>query len=328
MLGKAGPSRYPRGVKLAFFGTPAFAVPSLEGLVAAGHEIKLVVTNPDRPQGRSKAPIAPPVKEAALARGLALHQPAAVKGDRRLETLGKELAIELGVVVAYGQFLPKAVRESPRLGFMINLHASLLPRWRGAAPIASALRAGDSVTGVSIQRIEKELDAGPVLASREEPITATDTRATLEERLARIGADLLVDSVAKIARGWATFTPQDSARATHVGKIETPDAKIDILQPGIVLERLVRAMNPDPIAWLDLPSGRLQVLKASFVPFSLGDSTDDAPGTIAGVEGEALLVRTGEGSLALEVVKPAGKREMSGAAYARGKRLGPGSTIA
>jgi methionyl-tRNA formyltransferase len=311
-------------VKLAFLGTPAFAVPSLRALHAAGHAIALVVTNPDRPQGRSKEPVPPPVKEAALELGLALHQPAVAKGDARLEHLRDE-GIELGVVVAYGQYLPKPVRESPSRGFMINVHASLLPRWRGAAPIPAAIRAGDAVSGVSVQRVEKALDGGPVLASREHVLVSGETRGSLEEKLSRLGAELVVSCVAAIERGEAVFTPQDEARATHVGKIETQDARLDLARPAVELERLVRAMDPEPAAWLELPSGRLQVVKARLAgPIRAGR----APGEIEAVTTDALVVATGEGALALEAVKPAGKRAMSGGAYANGKRLEAGSKLA
>lgn len=309
-------------MKLAFFGTPRFAVPSLRALVTAGHEVALVVTNPDRPQGRSKEPVAPPVKETAKELGIEVYQPATVKGDARLERLREE-GIELGVVVAFGQFLPKLVRESPSRGFMINLHASLLPRWRGAAPIPAAIRAGDRVSGVSVQRIEKELDGGPVLASREHVLAADETRGSLEEKLSVQGAELLTECVAKIARGEAVFTAQDAAQATHVGKIEPEDAKLDLARPAVELERLVRAMNPEPVAWIDLPSGKLQVLKAR-----LGGPAKRAPGEVEAVTKDALVLATGDGALALEVVKPAGKREMPATAFANGKRLQPGVKLA
>jgi methionyl-tRNA formyltransferase len=308
-------------LKLAFLGTPRFAVPSLRALIGAGHTVAVVVTNPDRPQGRSRERVPPPVKETALELGIPVHQPETVKGDARLEHLGDE-GIELGVVVAFGQFLPKAVRESPGRGFMINLHASLLPRWRGAAPIPAAIRAGDPVTGVSVQRIEKELDGGPVLASREHVMVGTETRGSLEETLSAVGAALLVEAVGRIERGEAVFTPQDAPSATHVGKIETPDAKLDLARPAVELERLVRAMHPEPVAWIELPSGKLQVLRASLA------GPANQPGRVERVAGDALVIGTAEGALALELVKPAGKREMTGAAFANGRRLRAGETIA
>jgi methionyl-tRNA formyltransferase len=310
-------------VKLAFFGTPLFAVPSLDALAAAGHEIALVVTNPDRPQGRSRTPVAPPVKERALALGLPVHQPAAVKGDARLESLARE-GIELGVVVAFGQFLPKPVRESPSLGYMINLHASLLPRWRGAAPIPAAIRAGDAVTGVSVQKVEKALDGGAVLASREHPLRGDETRRSLEDELSREGALLLATCVARIASGEAVFSLQDESGATHVGKIETADARLDLARPAAELERLVRAMDPDPIAWIELaPGQKLQVLRAR--PVAL--KTPRPAGEVDALSADDLVVATGDGGLALARVRPAGKQEMSGAAWARGKRLSPGSPL-
>ncbi|HZU98998.1 MAG TPA: methionyl-tRNA formyltransferase [Planctomycetota bacterium] len=309
-------------MKVAFFGTPQFAVPSLRALPGAGHQVALVVTNPDRPQGRSRALVAPPVKEVALELGFPVHQPETVKGDSRLEHLRDE-GVELGVVVAYGQFLPKLVRESPSRGFMVNVHASLLPRWRGAAPIPAAIRAGDKVSGVSVQRIEKELDGGPVLGSRQVALTGTETRGSLEESLSVLGAELLVECLRRIETGEAVFTPQDAAQATHVGKIEVEDARLDLAQSAASLERLVRAVHPEPIAWLDLPSGRLQVLRSH-----VEGPARHAAGEVEALAKDALLVATGEGALALDLVKPAGKREMTGAAWANGKRLKPGMKLA
>src|SRR5579871_4644585 len=296
-------------------GTPAFAVPSLKALHAAKHEVAFVVTNPDRPQGRSREPVAPPVKEAARELGLEVYQPEKVKGDARLEVL-KSAGVDLAVVVAFGQILPKAIRESPGLGYMINLHASLLPRHRGAAPVAGALLAGDTKSGDSVQKIEKELDAGPLLASRELAIDPQDTRGSLETKLATLGAGLLVECVAKIERGEAVFVPQDASKATHQGKIETPQAAIDWKKTPEEIERLVRAMVPDPIAWFDSRWGKLQVLKAKIalrppraVQFLL-------PGQAADTVGEDLIVATGDdGFLALSTVRLAGKSEMSGAAF-------------
>jgi methionyl-tRNA formyltransferase len=204
---------------------------------------------------------------------------------------------------------------------MINLHASLLPRWRGAAPVAYAIRAGDRASGVSIQRVEKALDGGPVVASREEPIRADDTRATLEARLARIGAELLVETLPRIEAG-ARFEPQDESRATWARELAKDDGRIDWTKPAAELERLVRAMDPWPRAFCEHEGKRLIVVAAG-----LADVTG-TPGQVLALAGDTVIVGTGDGALALVKVKPEGKPDMAAAAWARGRRIAPGARLA
>jgi methionyl-tRNA formyltransferase len=201
-------------MRLAFFGSDAFAVPSLEAALAAGHEVALVVTNPDRPKGRSGQPQPTPVKEAALRLGLRVEQPEGPPGAALVEAL-RAAGVELGVVVAFGSFLGRRVREAPSLGYSLNVHASLLPRWRGAAPDFWAILAGDRETGVTIQKVGAVLDGGEVLLRAATPIGADEPRGALRARLGVLGAELLVRALALVAAGEASFEAQDEAGVTH-----------------------------------------------------------------------------------------------------------------
>jgi len=311
-------------MKLAFFGSDAFAVPSLEALAAAGHEVALVITNPDRRRGRSKTLLPTPVKEVGERLGAAILQPEG--RPKRVDAAQlREAGCELGVVVAYGQFLGRRVREAPSRGYSINLHGSLLPRWRGAAPVAAALLAGDAVTGVSVQKVAQVMDAGDVLLSREEPVRPDDTRGGLRERLSRLGAEALVEAVGRIAAGEARFVPQDEAAATYASLLSKEDGRLDPALPAAELERRVRALSPWPTAYLTLDGGeRLQVLRADVV------AGEGEPGTVLAVDGKAgegLTVAVGEGALRLLEVKPTGKRAMPAKAYANGRRLAAGQRL-
>jgi methionyl-tRNA formyltransferase len=309
-------------VRLVFFGSDAFALPSLVALAQAGHELALVVTNPDRRQGRSKTLVPTPIKEEAMRLGAPLAQPEKRPGRALAETI-RDSGAELGVVVAYGQFLTKRVREAPSLGYSINLHGSLLPRWRGAAPVAYALRAGDSSTGVSVQRVEKHMDAGPLFDSREEAILADDTRASLRDRLCVLGAQLLVDVVARIAEGGVTPAAQDESQVTLAHKLSKEDGHLDLAGSAAELDRQIRAFTPWPGATLHLPAGRVQVLCARVAEGS------GVSGEILAVDkaSGSLRVATGEGALDLLELKPVGKRAMSGLAFANGRRLTPGASL-
>ncbi len=310
-------------MRIAFLGSDAFAVPSLEAAVAAGHEVTLVVTNPDRPKGRSGAPQPTPVKEAALRLGLPVYQPEGKLGADAAARIG-ESGAELGVVVAFGQFLGRRVREAPSRGYSINVHASLLPRWRGAAPDFAAILAGDAETGVSIQKVDAALDAGDVLLSAATPIGDDEPRGALRARLGGLGAELLVRALAAIEAGTATFTPQDPAAVTHQGIVKKEDGRLDLTRPAAELARRVRACDPWPTGTLDLADGPLQVLRAR------GVAGEGAPATVldVGAGDGSVTLATGEGALALVEVKPAGKRAMAGAAWARGRRLKAGDRLA
>ena len=309
-------------MRFAFFGSDVFALPTLVALCEAGHEPALVLTNPDRRRGRSKTLYPTPIKEEALRRGAAVLQPEGRPGRAEAEAIAAAGA-ELGVVVAYGQFLTKRVREAPSRGYSINLHGSLLPRWRGAAPVAYAIRAGDARTGVSVQRVEQRMDAGPVFASREEPIGPEDTRGGLRDRLSELGAGLVVEVVAAIARGEADPQPQDEGAVTLAGKLSKEESVLDLSASARDLDLAVRAFSPWPGTKLALESGALDLVRVR--PLARDHSA--APGTLLELGAEGIVVATGSGALELLEVKPAGKRAMSARAYVNGRRLELGQSL-
>jgi methionyl-tRNA formyltransferase len=302
-----------------FFGTPALAVPTLERLLAGPHRVVGVVSQPDRPRGRGRKLSPAPVAACALAAGVPLRRPERV-GDAEEVAALRALAPDLGVVVAFGQFLPKPVRELPRLGYLINAHASLLPRQRGAAPIAHALLAGDAETGVSVMRVEREMDAGAVCLVKRTPIAPEDDAGTLAERLAALAADAIAEAVDAIARGEARFTPQDAARATFAPKLGPEDARLDPARPAAELARRVRALAPRPGAVLALGGERLRVHAAHAEP----GPTERAPGAVSRAGG-ALRVATGDGWLVLDRLQRPGGRVLAAEALLRGFPLPDGA---
>lgn len=311
-------------MRFAFFGSDVFALPTLVALAEAGHEPVCVLTNPDRRRGRSKTLHPTPIKEEALRRGVPVLQPAGRPGRAEAEAIAAAGA-ELGVVVAYGQFLTKRVREAGSLGYSINLHGSLLPRWRGAAPVAYAIRAGDAVTGVSVQKVEKRMDAGDVFASRELPIGASETRGELRDRLSELGAQLVVEVVNSIASGEARPQPQDEEQVTLATKLSKEDSLLSLDASAAELDRTIRAFTPWPGGRLELEGGALGLLRVRPLPDE--DTSGQAPGTILEIGKEGITVATGQGALELLEVKPAGKRGMPGRAYANGRRLSAGDRL-
>jgi methionyl-tRNA formyltransferase len=231
-------------MNLIFAGTPAFAVPALEALLRAGHRIRAVYTQPDRPAGRGRKLAASPVKQCAQTHGIEVRQPEKISGE---EKILRADAPEAMIVIAYGLLLPPPILALSRHG-CINVHASLLPRWRGAAPIPRAIEAGDTETGVSIMQMEAGLDTGPVLAEARTPIHATDTAQTLHDRLAQLGAETLVATLERLVRGAVTPQPQDNAGACYAKKLSKEESRLDWTQPAIVLHRRIRALNPWPVA--------------------------------------------------------------------------------
>ena len=308
-------------LRVVYAGTPEFAVPALAALVAAGHQVVVACTQPDRPAGRGRAPLASAVKEAALARGIAVRQSATLHGA---EVELAALAPDVIVVAAYGLLLSPAVLTLPRLG-CINIHASLLPRWRGAAPVQRALLAGDAETGVCIMRMEAGLDTGPVYACERVPIGARDTAATLGARLAAIGARLLLATLATLESGAAVATPQAAAGVCYARKLEKREASIDWSAPAAQLDRQVRAFVPWPVAETRWHGAQLRVHEAE--PLPANPATPAAPGTILAATAAGLDVATGAGVLRLTRVQPAGRkvvsaREFANAAAARGPLVG------
>jgi methionyl-tRNA formyltransferase len=306
-------------LRIAFFGTPEFAAPSFARLAGGPHRVVVAVTQPDRPRGRGRKLAAGPVAALARERGVPLLQPERCGDAAAVAELARH-APDLGVVVAFGQFLPKRVRELPRLGYLINGHASLLPRHRGAAPIQHALLAGDAETGVSVMRVEREMDAGAVMLVKRTPIAPDDDAGALFERLAALTADALAEALDLVASGRATWTEQDAARATFAPKIEAADAELDFAQPAAALARRVRAMAPRPAARAHLGGEVLRVLAAHAEP----GAVNAAPGTIQR-SGDALRVATPDGWLALRRVQRAGGKPLATADWLRGFALPDGA---
>jgi methionyl-tRNA formyltransferase len=289
-------------------------------LLAGPHRVVAVVTQPDRPRGRGQKVSPSPVADLAFRSGIPVLRPEQVREPAIAETV-REFGADLGIVVAFGQFLPKRVRELPRLGYLINAHASLLPRHRGAAPIAHAILAGDLETGVSVMRIEREMDAGPSAVKRLTPIGADETTGELTERLAALAADAIAEAVDLVAEGRIVWTPQDDARATLAPKLGPADALLDWREAAALLARRVRAMAPRPGAFTTLQNERLRILAAT----ALAVRCDDAPGTLR-LGGDApLRIATGEGWLAPRVLQRAGGKPLDVDVFLRGHPLVDGA---
>ena len=300
--------------RIAFFGTPAFAVPTLRACQEVG-TVVAVVTQPDRPRGRGQHVTAAPVKEDATRSGLPILQPPKLKGTDFAERL-RELHLDVAVVAAYGRILPVDVLEAPRLG-CVNVHASLLPRWRGAAPIQWAIASGDDETGVCLMQMEAGLDTGPVLALRRTPILPGDTSETLQHRLSELGGTLVRDELPRFLAGALVPRPQPAAGVTLARMVEKEDGRLDWSRPAVELERRMRAFTPWPGAWTRLGSTLLKVWRAEVVPGSA------APGTVLAA-GRTLDVATGAAALRLVEVQPEGKRRMTAADFLTGHRLREG----
>lgn len=294
-------------------GTPNFAVPTLKALDDA-HRIVGVVTQPDRPAGRGRDLRQSAVKRVAVQRSLPVYQPRSLSGPEAVARLA-EWRPELIVVAAFGQILAEDVLDLPPLG-CINVHASLLPRWRGAAPVAAAILAGDEVTGVTIMKMDAGLDTGPILSQREEPIRSDDTRATLTERLAFVGAELLAETVPAYVGGELVPQPQDGEEATFAGQLAKDEGELDWSQPAIVLERKIRAFSPWPGTYTVWRGKRLKIVAASPLPDWGGE---ERPGTVIAVD-DGAAVTTGEGALRLEEVQPAGRRAMGIGPFLQGRQ--------
>lgn len=294
--------------RLAFFGTPAAAVPSLSALLAVA-SVELVVTRPDKPRGRSGTPQPPPVKAAAEGWRLPVVQPA-----RAVEVAELLTGLDLAVVVAYGQILPADMLGIPARGF-VNVHFSQLPRWRGAAPVARAILAGDPTTGVDVMALDAGMDTGPIIASRVVDIDPTDTTGTLTVRLAGLGAEVLVDTLPSILDGTATLSPQPADGVTIASKLTSAEARIDPgIMPAQTCLRVIRAFNPRPGAWGTLDGERLKVWEARV-------RTDrSVPPGETHLEDELPLVGTPDGVLELVEVQAAGKSRMPAAVWGRGHR--------
>ncbi|MFP4056320.1 MAG: methionyl-tRNA formyltransferase [Candidatus Brocadiia bacterium] len=312
-------------MRIVFFGTPDFAVPSLDALADAGHDLACVVSQPDRPSGRRRRLTAPPVKERALALGLPLRQTADVNDARFVDALAA-LAPEVMVVAAFGQkFGPRLLRLAPH--GCLNVHASLLPRHRGAAPVAHAILADDRQTGVTILRMAEGMDTGDVLAQAATPIGPRETAGELGRRLARLGARLLVATLDRLAAGRVSPTPQDHGAATLAPSLRKKDGEIDWSRPADALDRFVRAMSPWPGAftfWHRPDAAPLRIVVHEAEPL---EGAANQPGRVAEAQDETLAVETGEGLLAIRRLQPAGKRPMAAADFLRGHPMQPGQRL-
>jgi methionyl-tRNA formyltransferase len=310
-----------RMLRLVFFGTPEFAVPSLERLLASRHQVVGVVTQPDRPRGRGQRVTDSPVKQLARAGNVPVLQPERMKDETFLAAL-RSWQADLGVVAAYGKILPAAVLEAPPLG-LVNVHASLLPRHRGAAPVHRAVIAGDSVTGVSIMRVVQALDAGAVFATVDRPIGPDDTSPEVEHDLARLGADLLVRIIEDIAAGRAIETPQEEAGATYAHRLQKDEGLLDWRKPGRALHNLVRGLQPWPLTWSTIAGRRIIVLRTRLADRAGIASAE--PGTVLAITKDAVQVQTGDGPIDLITVQPEGRRAMPARDFAAGHRLVAGA---
>jgi len=307
-------------MRVLFFGSAVIGFQTLENLLASSQdELVGVVTQPDRPAGRKLNPVPCPVKTFAQERGIPVFSPEKVGSAESLEIL-RELKADLFVVVAYGQYIPQSVLALPPCG-AINLHPSLLPKYRGASPIQWALVNGDSMTGVTILYVSEKMDSGDILCQREVPIGPEDNALTMEPVLAQAGADLLMEAAEQIRSGTAAARPQDDADATEVRKLTKEDGRLDWTLPAQTLNNRIRGFISWPGCFCEAGSGRLKIFRARV------ESGSGSPGELLDVSGEGPLVATGEGALRLLDVQPEGKRAMDGAAYLRGYPLQPGDCL-
>ncbi|HXC24586.1 MAG TPA: methionyl-tRNA formyltransferase, partial [Gemmatimonadaceae bacterium] len=295
-------------MRVLFWGTPDFATPPLRALIGEGFEVCGVVTQPDKPQGRHRTIAPPPVKEIALAEGIPVFQPATSR-DPKFIRLCEIMRPDISVVVAYGHILPKAVIDLPSLG-TLNIHASLLPALRGAAPIQAALRHGLRETGVSIMRMVPALDAGPVLLRCKTPIAGDETYGELRERLSELGALALIEALALISLGQAKEVPQDDTLATYAGKVTRETARIDWTLDAREVVNTIRAYDPTPGAFTTHQGTDVKLFGAKPTPFSQPTSPPTPPGRVLAT-GESFIVACGTGAVAITDVQPAGKKRMT-----------------
>lgn len=302
-------------MRVIFMGTPDFAVPTLEALVTAGHEIVLVVAQPSRPAGRGKKLRAPPVAEKALELGLPLAQPKAMRSGPFPERF-VGLEADVAVVIAYGRILPQRLLDAPKHG-CVNVHASLLPRFRGAAPIQASVLAGDAVTGVCTQRMEADLDTGPVYDRIELPLDPRETAGTLHDKLAAAAAEVAVTTLSDL--GTREPVPQ-RGEITWAGKIDKAMGEVDLAGDAVAIDRRIRAMTPWPGGWLAWDKGPLKLKEARPV------EAEGQPGTVLSLD--PLVVACGQGALQLDVVQAPGRKPTDGGAFANGLRLAVGERFA
>lgn len=309
-------------MRIVFMGTPAFAVPTLEKLVEAGHEVVAVYTQPDRPRGRGKQIEFSPVKQFALSQGLRIEQPHAIRDARVVEEI-ERLRPEAIVVVAYGKILPRAVLDIPRFG-CLNVHASLLPKYRGAAPIHWAIIRGETMTGVSIMRMNEGLDTGPVLKTCETPISKTDTMGMIHDVLKECGALALVETLAELQAGKTDAFTQDDELSSYAPLLTRQTERIDWTQSAADIHNMVRGLNPWPGAYTHFGGKQVKIWRTEIVDVP---SSDTEPGSISRIWDEAVLVQTGCGIIALQELQPESKRRMPAKDFIAGYRVQAGEVF-
>lgn len=302
-------------MRVVFMGTPEFSVPVLQKLVQAGHDVVCVYSQPPRPAGRGKKDRLSPVHECALSLGLPVRHPVSLKGVDEQDQFAA-LDADVAVVVAYGLILPQAVLDAPKRG-CLNIHASLLPRWRGAAPIHRAIMAGDTETGVCIMQMEAGLDTGPVLTCDRIDIDLGDTTADLHDRLSTIGADLIVSTLADLDN--LTATRQPEVGVTYAAKIDKTEARIDWTCPAVEVDRQIRGLSPFPGAWFDLDGVRIKVLRSQLA------QGGGEPGEVLD---EELTVACGDGAVRLLRLQKAGKAAQDVMVFQNGAKITPGTVLA
>ena len=307
-------------MKVIFAGTPDFAAQALRAIAAAGFEILLVLTQPDRPKGRGMQLQASPVKQAALELGLAIAQPASLRHEEAQALLRAQNA-DVMVVAAYGLILPQAVLDTPAHG-CLNIHASLLPRWRGAAPIQRAIEAGDTETGVCIMQMDAGLDTGAVVSTHRYAIKNTDTATDVHDALADLGAQAIVADLQQLQQtGRLNASPQPQTGITYAQKLSKEEAKIDWNESALVIERKIRAFNPVPGAWVEYQNQPLKIWRAEAVAQS------GRAGEVLAISSDGLIVACGEGALNITELQPAGSKRMPVAAFAAGRHIEKGTLL-
>ena len=306
-------------MRVVFMGTPDFAVGTLEAIIEAGHEVALVVTQPDKPKGRGKVMQCSPVKECALAHNLPIFQPKKIRENENVEYV-RSFNPDIIIVVAFGQILSKAILDMPKYG-CVNVHASLLPKYRGSAPIQWAVINGDEITGVTTMRLDEGVDTGDMIAKRQVRLDSDETGGSLFDKLAVTGAELCVETMKMIEEGTAVYTPQNNEESTHVGKISKELGFIDWERSAVEIERLIRGLNPWPSAFTNLGGKTFKIWKATVLP----EDNEYGQGCIYKVKKDSMCVQTGDGALSLEEVQLEGKKRMEIDAFLRGNAVEEGS---
>jgi len=312
-------------VKIVFMGTPEFAVPALRTLLDEGYDVAAVVTQPDRPKGRKRVLTPPPVKEEALRRGIPVLQPEKLRSPESVEAI-RLLAPDLIVTAAYGQILPKSILDMPRHR-CINVHASLLPKYRGGAPIHYAVMRGEPTTGVTIMYMDVGLDTGDMLAKVEVPIEETDTTGTMFEKLSAAGADLLRRMLPDLLAGRIEAVPQDNDAAVYSPNISRDDERIDWSRPARAIFNQARGLNPFPGAFTTWNGDVLKIWRCAPPSANEGGNPSHEPGTVLGASSEGMLVQAGDGPVVVTELQPAGKKAMSAAEFMRGGGIETGTVL-